>query len=45
MKKIYLKPEIKAVSIVLPKLLGDDSMTIPVYTESEDDINNPEDVW
>jgi hypothetical protein len=43
MKRIYQKPEIKAVSIVLPKLLGDDSMTIPVYTESEDEINNPED--
>ena len=45
MKRIYQKPEIRTIDIVLPKLLGDDSMTIPVYTESEDDINNPEDVW
>jgi len=46
MKRIYQKPEIKAVSIVLPKLLGDDSMTIPVYTEPEDPpIDNPEGVW
>ncbi len=45
MKKIYLKPEIKAVSIVLPKLLGD-SLTIPVYTEPEDPpIENPEEVF
>jgi len=44
MKKIYLKPEIKAVSIVLPKLLGDDSL--PVNTEPEDPtIDNPEDVF
>ena len=35
MKKIYLKPEIKAVSIVLPKLLGE-SLIIPVNTEPED---------
>ncbi len=46
MKKIYLKPEIKAVSIVLPKLLGDDSLIIPVNTEPEDPtIGNPEDVF
>jgi len=44
MKRIYLKPEIKAVSIVLPKLLGDDSMTIPVYDDDET-IDNPEDVF
>ena len=45
MKKIYLKPEIKAVSIVLPKLLGD-SLTIPVNTEPEDpSIDNPDDVF
>ena len=43
MKKIYLKPEIKAVSIVLPKLLGDDSQTIPV--EDEMTIDNPDDVF
>ena len=44
MKKIYLKPEIKAVSIVLPKLLGNDSMTIPVHDDDET-IENPEDVF
>ena len=42
MKKIYLKPEIKAVSIVLPKLLGD-SPTPPV--EDEKTIDDPEDVF
>jgi len=44
MKRIYLKPEIKAVSIVLPKLLGNDSL--PVNTDPEDPpIDNPEGVF
>ena len=48
MKKIYLKPDIKIVDIKLTQLLngsGDTQLTIPVYTESEDVIDKPEDVW
>jgi len=46
MKKIYLKPEIKIVDIKPTTLLdGSGDTTIPVYTESEDEINNPEEVW
>ena len=45
MKKIYLKPEIRTIDIVLPKLLGD-SLIIPVNTEPEDPpIEDPEDVF
>ena len=45
MKRIYQKPEIRTIDIVLPKLLGD-SLTIPVYTEPEDPpIDNPDDVF
>ena len=45
MKRIYQKPEIRTIDIVLPKLLGD-SMTIPVNTEPEDpSIDNPDDVF
>jgi len=45
MKRIYQKPEILTIDIVLPKLLGD-SLTIHVYTEPEDEtIDNPEDVF
>ena len=41
MKRIYQKPEIRTIDIVLPKLLGD-SLTIPVNTEPEDpSIDNP----
>jgi hypothetical protein len=47
MKKIYLKPDIKIVDIKPTTLLdgSGDKLTIPVYTESEDEINNPEEVW
>ena len=46
MKRIYQKPEIRTIDIVLPKLLGDDSLTIPVNTEPEDPpIDNPDDVF
>lgn len=42
MKRIYQKPEIRTIDIVLPKLLGDDSLIIPVNTEPEDPpIDNP----
>ena len=45
MKRIYQKPEILTIDIVLPKLLGD-SLIIPVNTEPEDPpIENPEDVF
>lgn len=46
MKKIYLKPDIKIVDIKLTQLLnGSGDTTIPVYTESEDVINDKEEVW
>ena len=48
MKKIYFKPEIKALSIKPTTLLdgSGDKLTVPVYTtESEDVIDKPEDVW
>ncbi len=45
MKRIYQKPEILTIDIVLSKLLGD-SLIIPVNTEPEDEtIENPEDVF
>ncbi len=47
MKKIYLKPDIKIVDIKPTQLLSGsgDTPTIPVYTESEDVIDNKEGVW
>ena len=47
MKKIYLKPDIKIVDIKPTRLLNGsgDTQTIPVYTESEDVIDNEKNVW
>lgn len=48
MKKIYTKPEIAVVDIKPTQLLsgsGDTPLTIPVYTESEDVINDEKNVW
>ena len=47
MKKIYLKPDIKIVDIKPTQLLNGsgDTLTIPVYTESEEFINDEKNVW
>jgi hypothetical protein len=49
MKKIYTKPEIAVVDIKPTQLLngsgGDKKLTIPVYLEGEEPINDVKDVW
>ena len=47
MKKIYLKPDIKIVDIKLTQLLSGsgDTPTIPVDTDPNESIDNPNNVW
>lgn len=45
MKKIYLKPDIKIVDIKLTQLLIASEPEIPVDTDPNEFIDNPNNVW
>ena len=45
MKKIYLKPDIKIVDIKPTQLLSGSEPKIPVDTDPNEFIDNPNNVW